>query len=143
MLVAHMVQRGEVAIAGREGRERIYDLAERVYPDDPGLPLPEALAEQDRRRLRALGIARSGAVFQQGEPVGAGDAGEPAIVEGVRGKWRVDPRALAALDKPLPSEAVLMAPFDIHLHDRKRMLDLLGFEYAVEMYKPVAKRRWG
>lgn len=143
MLVAQMVQRGEVAVGGRDGRERVYDLAERVYPDVAVPPLLEAAAEQDRRRLRALGIGRSGAVYQQGEPVGAGEAGEPAVVEGVRGKWRVDPAALAALDRPAPQRTALLAPFDMHLQDRKRMADLLGFEYALEMYKPVSARRWG
>ncbi len=38
---------------------------------------------------------------------------------------------------------MLLSPFDVLLHDRKRMADLLGFDYAVEMFKPKAKRRWG
>lgn len=143
MLVAQLVQRGEVAVAGRENRERVYDLAGRVYPDDPVPPFAEAEAELDRRRLRALGIARAGAVYQQGEPVGAGEAGEPVVVEGVRGRWRVDPAALEALEGPPPDHTELLAPFDLLLHDRKRMTDLLGFDYALEMYKPKKKRRWG
>ena len=143
MLVAQLVQRGEVAIAGREGRERLYDLADRVYPDDPVLPLAEAEAELDRRRLRAFGLARAGAVYQQGEPVGAGEAGEPAVVEGVKGRWHVDPAGLDGLDRPMPDRTLLLAPFDVLLHDRKRMTDLLGFDYTLEMYKPQAKRRWG
>ncbi len=143
MMVAQLVQRGEVAVAGRENRERIYDLAERVYPDDPVPPLAEAEAELDRRRLRAFGLARAGAVHQQGEPVGAGEAGEPAVVESVRGRWRVDPAALEALDSPAPDRTELLAPFDLLLHDRRRMTDLLGFDYTLEMYKPREKRRWG
>ncbi len=143
MMVAQLVQRGEVAVAGREDRERIYDLAERVYPDDPVPPLAEAEAELDRRRLRAFGLARAGAVYQQGEPVGAGEAGEPAVVEGVRGRWRVDPAALEALDSPAADRTELLAPFDLLLHDRKRMTELLGFDYTLEMYKPKEKRRWG
>lgn len=143
MLVAQLVQRGEVAVAGRQGKERLYDLADRVYPDDPVPPLDEAEAELDRRRLRAFGLARAGAVYQQGEPVGAGEAGEPAVVEGVRGRWRVDPTALEALDRPAPEHTELLAPFDLLLHDRKRMTDLLGFDYTLEMYKPKSKRRWG
>jgi uncharacterized protein len=143
MLIAQLVQRGEVAVAGRQNRERIYDLADRVYPDDPVPPLAEAEAELDRRRLRAFGIARAGAVYQQGEPVGAGEAGEPAVVESVRGRWRVDPTALDALDRPTPDRTELLAPFDLLLHDRKRMTDLLGFDYTLEMYKPKEKRRWG
>ncbi len=137
------MQRGEVAVAGREDCERIYDLADRVYPDDPVPPLAEAEAELDRRRLRAFGLARAGAVYQQGEPVGAGEAGEPVVVESVRGRWRVDPAALEALEGPTPDRTELLAPFDLLLHDRKRMTDLLGFDYTLEMYKPKEKRRWG
>ncbi len=143
MLVAQLVQRGEVAVAGRANGERIYDLADRVYPDDPVPPLAEAEAELDRRRLCALGLARAGAVFQQGIPVGAGEAGEPAVVESVRGRWRVDPAALETLDRPAPDRTELLAPFDLLLHDRKRMTDLLAFDYTLEMYKPKEKRRWG
>ena len=150
MLVAQLVQRGEVAVAGREDGERSYYLAERVYLDQPVPDLADSLAENDRRRLRAFGLARSGDVYQQGEPVGGGEAGEPAVVEGVRGRWRVDPDVLAAardsadlFDDPAARRTVLLAPFDVLLHDRKRMSDLLGFDYALEMFKPRAKRRWG
>lgn len=143
MLIAQLVQRGEVAVAGRQSRERTYDLADRVYPDDPVPPLAEAEAELDRRRLRAFGLARAGAVYQQGEPVGAGEAGEPAVVESVRGRWRVDPAALDALDRHTSDRTELLAPFDLLLHDRHRMTALLGFDYTLEMYKPKEKRRWG
>ncbi|MEO7058949.1 MAG: crosslink repair DNA glycosylase YcaQ family protein [Lapillicoccus sp.] len=143
MLLNLLAQRGEVAVAGRQNRERLYDLADRVYPDAPVPPLPEAEAELDRRRLRAFGLARAGAVYQQGEPVGAGDAGEPVVIEGVRGRWRVDPAALDALDAPVSDRTELLAPFDLLLHDRKRMTDMLGFDYTLEMYKPQAKRSWG
>ena len=84
-------RRGEVAIAGRRGRDRLWDLAERVYPDEPVVPTDEALRLRNERRLRALGIAR---FTRPGVPGRAGDVGtvgEPAVVEGVRGEWRVDP----------------------------------------------------
>jgi uncharacterized protein YcaQ len=42
-LLEFMVVRGEVAIAGRSGGDRLWDLAERVYPDDPVVPVAEAL----------------------------------------------------------------------------------------------------
>jgi uncharacterized protein len=29
------------------------------------------------------------------------------------------------------------------LHDRKRLLALFEYEYLLEMYKPLAARRWG
>ena len=54
-LLDFMVQRGEVATAGRKGRERLWDLATRVYPDDPIVPVEEALRLRNERRLHALG----------------------------------------------------------------------------------------
>lgn len=37
----------------------------------------------------------------------------------------------------------LLSPFDRLIHDRVRAMELFAFEYVVEMYKPVASRRWG
>src|SRR6202034_3754367 len=93
-LLDFMVSRGEVAVAGRKGRERLWDLAERVYPDHPVIPAAEAKLERDRRRLQALGIARPTGPEYQIESAVVGDAGEPAVVEGVRGEWRARPRPL-------------------------------------------------
>jgi uncharacterized protein len=58
-LLEFMVLRGEVAVAGRGGRDRLWDLAARVYPDDPPVPVDEVLRIRNERRLRALGIARA------------------------------------------------------------------------------------
>jgi uncharacterized protein len=139
-LLDFMVRRGEVAVAGRLGSERLWDLAERVYPDLPVVPLEEAEHRRNERRLAALGIARSRGPECPVEPLDVAEAGEEAVVEGVRGSWRVDP---ALLGQPFTGRAALLSPFDRLLHDRKRMVDLFGFEYALETYKPVAKRRWG
>lgn len=139
-LLEFMAQRGEVAVAGRQGRERLWDLAERVYPDGPAMPAGEALAERDRRRLRALGIARARGPEVPVEPAIVGDAGEPAVVEGLRGQWRVDP---SLLGQPFHGRAALLSPFDRLVHDRTRAAELFGFEYQLEMYKPAASRRWG
>ncbi|MFE0252683.1 DNA glycosylase AlkZ-like family protein [Streptomyces sp. NPDC059010] len=139
-LLELMVQRGEVAVAGRSGGDRLWDLAERVYPDAPAVPVEEALRVRDERRLRALGIARARGPECQVEPADVGEAGEAAVVEGVRGKWRVDP---AQLGRPFAGRAALLSPFDRLVHDRKRTAELFAYEYQLEMYKPAAKRRWG
>ncbi|MET7569818.1 crosslink repair DNA glycosylase YcaQ family protein [Streptomyces sp. NPDC005492] len=135
-----MVLRGEVAVAGRAGRERLWDLAGRVYPDEPAVPLDEARRLRDERRLRALGIARATGTALPVEPAVVGEAGEPAVVEGVMGEWRIDP---AYLERPFTGRAALLSPFDRLIHDRKRTTELFGYDYQLEMYKPAAKRRWG
>ena len=55
-----MAARGEVATPVRRGSERLWDLAERVYPDDPVPPLDEAIRTRAELRLRALGVAGRG-----------------------------------------------------------------------------------
>jgi hypothetical protein len=74
------------------------------------------------------------------EPVDVGDAGEPAVVEGTKGQWRVDPAALGA---DFEGRTALLSPFDRLVYDRRRAQELFDFEYTLEMYKPAAKRRWG
>ena len=74
------------------------------------------------------------------EPVDVGEVGEPAVVEGVKGEWRVDP---AALDADFEGRTALLSPFDRLVYDRRRAQELFEFEYTLEMYKPAAKRRWG
>jgi uncharacterized protein YcaQ len=127
-----MSARGEIAVSARDGNERVWDLAHRVMPVD----LPESSAEAaDRiraeRRLRSLGIARPAAVDGVGVPV---------EVEGVVGAWVADPTLLR---RRFEGRTAILSPFDRLVHDRRRLLDLFGFDYRLEIYVPPAKRRWG
>jgi uncharacterized protein YcaQ len=133
--------RGEVATAQRRGRQRLWDLAERVYPRvGEILPLADARKAMGARRNRALGIARPEVTGVLGERIHEEVGGEPAEVEGTVGEWRVDPEALG---RPFEGRTALLSPFDRLVHDRERALDLFDFEYTLEMYKPAAQRRWG
>lgn len=135
---------GEVAISGRRGKLRTWDLAERVYPADLEVPpAEEARALLDRRRLGSLGIARATSKGNGGEELGTGGLGDPCTVEGVEGTWRVDPDAVEALGSPFEGRTALLSPYDRLVYDRDRALDLFDFEYVLEMYKPAAQRRWG
>ena len=139
-MLEFLMMRGEVAISGRVGRERLWDVPERVYPADVAVPsVEEAERRKNERRLTSLGIARQKARAIM-EPVHVGEAGEPAVVEGVKGEWRVDP---AALGDDFEGRTALLSPFDRLIHDRVRAEELFDFEYTLEMYKPEAKRRWG
>ena len=139
-LLGYMVQRGEVAVAGRQGRERLWDLASRVYPDEPVVPAAEARRIRNERGLHALGIARTRGPQTPVEMIEVGDAGEEAVVEGVKGRWRVEP---SLLDGPFTGRTALLSPFDRLVHDRKRAIELFEFDYQLEMYKPASKRRFG
>jgi uncharacterized protein YcaQ len=136
-----LMRQGAVAIAGREGRHRRWDLAERVYPAD----LPECADEEaarllEQRRLQAAGIAKPHWYWS-----GVGKTtGEPATVEGSTWKWRVDPEALAALDADDEGGRVaFLNPYDSMLYDRKRLLEIFEFEYVLEQFKPKPQRRYG
>ena len=140
-MLEFLMMRGEVAIAGRAGRERRWDIPERVYPADVVIPsVDEAHRIKNERRLASLGIARRKTTAMPLEPVDVGEAGEPAVVEGTKGEWRVDP---AALGDDFEGRTALLSPFDRLVYDRVRAKELFDFEYTLEMYKPAAKRRWG
>ena len=127
-----LLWRGEVAVSGRRGRERLWDLSERVFPAGlAAIPADEAKRQRDERWLRALGIAR---------PKFVGDAGIPVEIEGTQKVWRLDPDVSA---DGFEGRTAILSPFDRLTHDRARALDLFGFEYTLEMYKPQGQRRWG
>jgi uncharacterized protein len=108
--------RGEVAIVGRRAGHRLWDLAERWYPDVEPPPLEEAERILAEKRWRALGV-RLG-----------------------RDGWEVHPDAQ---DGGVPARTTFLSPFDRLIHDRDRAEALWGFRYRLEMYVPKAKREYG
>jgi uncharacterized protein YcaQ len=127
-----MSARGQVVVSGRDGNERIWDLARRVVPvDQPEMDSRDAERIRAGRRLRSLGIAR---------PRMVGGVGLPVEIEGVDGAWVVDPKLL---HRQFVGRTAILSPFDRLVYDRRRLLDLFGFDYRLEIYVPPAKRRWG
>lgn len=145
-MLEFLARRAELAITGRRGRDRVWDLAERVYPPDlPELARADAERLRAEGRLRSQGIARAASVAQPVEPIDVGEVGAAAVVDGVEGEWRVDREAIEGgiLNREFSGRAALLSPFDRLVFDRTRANELFGFEYIVEMYKPAAVRRWG
>jgi hypothetical protein len=108
--------RGVVAIVGRRGKQRLWDLAERWYPETETVPLADAERQLAERRRRALGVW-----FDKGE-------------------WRAHPEVV---DGAVPDRVTLLSPFDRLIHDRDRAEALFDFHYRLEMYVPKAKREYG
>jgi uncharacterized protein YcaQ len=126
---------GVVAVVSRSGADRVWDLAERWLPvDSPRISLTDAQRELARRRLRRQGVIRVGSAED------VGDLGIEASIEGLRGKWRVEPELL---DRAFQGRTALLSPFDRLVYDRNVTKALFDFDYKLEIYVPVAKRRWG
>jgi uncharacterized protein len=154
MMLETLWRRGEVMIVGRDGQERIWDLAERRLPvGEPRRPSRAVAREVLDRQLRAAGIeqiSRFGYLHgSQSRPVGWERAlaelvrdgvAVPARVEGVRGEWYAHGDVLSKRFRP---RTALLSPFDQLIHDRVRTEKLWGFRYKLEIYVPPAKREYG
>lgn len=141
--VVHMLdflmRQGEIAIVGREGRHRRWDLAERVYPQNlPEYSFEDAERMLQERRLQAAGIAK-----QKSPWTPIGEVGEPAVVEGSSWKFRVDPEALTALDHDPGGRVAFLNPYDGMLFDRPRLKEIFEFDYVLEQFKPKSQRKYG
>ena len=134
-LLYYLSAQGRVAVAGRAGNDRLWDLAERVLPtDSPRISREDVDRERARRRLRSLGIVRVGSASD------ICDLGVETEVEGVRGRWRVEPELV---DRPFKGRTAILSPFDRLVYDRAVTEALFGFEHRLEIYVPAPKRRWG
>ena len=130
-MLEFLAAQGKIAITARVGNQRVFDLADQVYPDVAAMDAVDAARERDVRRLRSLGIARASMV---------GDAGVIATVEGTSGEWRVQ---ADLIDASFTGRTALLSPFDRLVNDRVRLRELFEFEYKLEMFVPVDKRIWG
>jgi uncharacterized protein YcaQ len=136
---------GELAVVGRAGRLRIWDLAERVFAPVPEIPTDEARRIRSERLLSACGIMRDSIAVSPGELHGIVPVGQPVTIEGIPGRWRVDPAQLdpAQLDRGFEGRTVILSPFDRLMTDHDRVARLFEFDYTLEMYKPARSRVWG
>jgi uncharacterized protein YcaQ len=108
---------GKIAIAGRDKGQRLWDLAERVYPEMDRVPLAEARRLLEEKRFRAQGVrfGRTGLVAHPD----AQDGRVPA------------------------TRVTFLSPFDGLVKNRDRAEALWDFFYRLEMYVPKAKREYG
>ena len=154
---------GQLAISQRQGFQKVYDLAERVIPQDAYHAQP---SHEDfvhwacQAALDRLGFATPGEIARFWGLVTTTEAKHwcsqqlgqttvQALVEPMNG---ANPRKVFAradidslLDKlpSLPKRLRVLNPFDPILRDRKRLQQLFGFDYRIEIFVPAAKRQYG
>jgi uncharacterized protein YcaQ len=116
LMLEVLAEVGKVAVVGRRGKQRVWDLAERWYPECETLPLKKALAIYEDQRFRAIGVRLE------------------------RGRLVAHPEAV---DGPAADRVTFLSPFDRLIHDRNRTEALWDFYYRLEMYVPAAKREYG
>jgi uncharacterized protein YcaQ len=116
LLLEILHSRGKIAVVGRRGGQRLWDLADRWYPEVETVPLKtaERLLEEQRFRAQGVRLTKLG--------------------------WEAHPDAA---DGPVPERVTFLSPFDRLIHDRDRAEALFDFHYRLEMYVPKAKREYG
>jgi uncharacterized protein YcaQ len=162
---------GKLMISERQNFKKIYDLTERVLPDDidSTMPTKDELGQFIVcRALSALGIAEEREIMKFLQPESSRDAdiqivGKEQITLSLRhmeekgeiiqlklennddSVYYVFPESLQQ-ESPVkkgPPRLQLLSPFDNMIIQRDRLKRLFGFDYSLECYLPVKKRRYG
>jgi len=107
---------GELAIVGRRGGQKLWDLADRWYPETQTVSLRDAERLLAEHRFRAVGVRLE------------------------QGRWLAHPDIGG---DPVLDRATVLSPFDRLVYDRDRAEALFGFRFRLEMYVPPAKREYG
>ena len=153
MMLDLMWFKGEVMIVGRDGQQRLWDIAERTLPmDEPRRSQREVARSIVERQLRARGVGTTkqfGWAFD-GRPPGWERAltelvrdgvAVPVTIEGIdSGAWYAHAEVV---DQPWRPRTVVLSPFDDLVSDRDHGVAVFDFFFRLEIYVPKAKRRWG
>jgi uncharacterized protein len=153
---------GRLAVARREGFQKVYDLAERVIPAAHLGEAPERAEYIDwacAGALQRLGFAAPAELADFWGDLTAAEAADwcrshlgrhvtEVLVETVEGRpWRAFalPEAVeaAAAAAAAPRRLRVLSPFDPLIRNRARTERLFGFDYRIEVFVPEARRRYG
>jgi uncharacterized protein YcaQ len=152
----YLFMQGELMAPCRVNFHKVYDLTERVLPEntDTTLPEPEEYARfLITRYLQANGLGQPAEIaylLKNTRPLVSATLQEMVSnkellqVSAGGNNYYALPASLELLGKPLArSKLKILSPFDNLLIQRKRMQALFGFDYQLECYVPEPKRQYG
>lgn len=152
----YLFMQGDLMVSFRVNFHKVYDLTERVLPEDVDTTLPgqeEYVRFLITRYLMANGIGQSGeiAYLLKNTKQLVTDTIQEMVVSGELLQVNVGeltyyalPASLELLKKPLRrSKLKILSPFDNLLIQRKRVQTLFDFDYLLECYVPEPKRQFG
>ncbi|UCF64087.1 MAG: YcaQ family DNA glycosylase [bacterium] len=163
--------RGDLMIRERQNFQKIYDLTERVLPAEVNttMPTPEEMADYlVWQAITALGVAEEGEIQRFMQPQSSRDADLHIVnktqirdalqrlveqhmvtvikIKEIKNKiYYVKPVKLENFAGGTKIYPVIkfLSPFDNMIIQRDRIKRFYGFDYALECYLPVPKRRYG
>jgi hypothetical protein len=155
---------GELMVAHRDGFQKIYDLRERVLPDHVNTSMPTDIEWCEFIVDRMVGamclateydIGYGKTARRQIGNINVNDKVKVAVenlwesgtlikVEVEGSTYYTHQESLADLPLKLGKRRIrILSPFDNLIINRRRALDLFGFDYQLECYVPAAKRKFG
>jgi len=163
-----LMAQGRVAVAGRRNFERVYDLAERVFPKAvlEASPVADRDAKKELlvRAARAMGVGTAKDIAQyfhvdawwdrssvngRRPPAKTHLLFDELVEDGRLERVRVEAWKQSAFVTPgvrIPRSVdarALVSPFDPILWERTWTSAVFGFEYQIEIYVPAPKRIYG
>ncbi|MDA0525375.1 winged helix-turn-helix domain-containing protein [Methanococcoides alaskense] len=151
-----LFMQGDIMVSYRVNFHKVYDLTDRVLPEDTdtSMPTPEEYARfLIIRYLQSNGLGQSTEIaylLKNIKPLVSAtlqemvSSGELLLISVGGNSYYALSASLELLKKPLSrSKLKILSPFDNLLIQRKRMQALFGFDYQIECYVPEAKRQYG
>jgi uncharacterized protein YcaQ len=161
-MLDYLWTKGQIMIVGRAGQQRIWDLSERWFPDwtpKASMTFKQQTRASIERSVKAMGIAMKKHIWyyftrwryddlpnmlkvmeKKGDLI-------PVVVPGVKGAWHLHPDDLETLEKLRKGNwkprTTLLSPFDPLIADRGRTKLMWDFDFAIEIYVPKDKRKFG
>lgn len=149
---------GAITVTARQGGQKVWDLTERVLPDWAprqrfGERTTTSLAIE--HALRALGPATERQIqlhfvryryphFEAAfKSLRRSGTVVPVSVDGLPGEWWLHADQAEWIERPFAPRTVLLSPFDNLIADRARTQRLFNFDFRIEIYTPIVKRKYG